>query len=174
MIKQKGIIVLILLVIVLLVAYLFYTRYGPNNVIENFDWVQPNGGAALKQVSVNFDGSVIWGVNSGNDIFYTTNNGITGYTVPNPAAKLKQVSVSGNGEVQWGVYYNGWILYSETYGSGPWVGPVAGGSQLAEQVSVNNDGTIVWLVVNTNNRWHVKKTTNNTKIISKFLALNFI
>ena len=37
MIKQKGIIVLILLVIVLLVAYLFYTRYGAKNVIENFN-----------------------------------------------------------------------------------------------------------------------------------------
>ena len=37
MIKQKGIIVLILLVIVLLVAYVFYTRYGSKSVIENFN-----------------------------------------------------------------------------------------------------------------------------------------
>ena len=36
MIKQKGIIVLILLVIVLLVAYVFYTRYYKGLVKEHF------------------------------------------------------------------------------------------------------------------------------------------
>ena len=37
MIKQKGIIVLILLVIVLLVAYVFYTRNGNKSLTENFN-----------------------------------------------------------------------------------------------------------------------------------------
>ena len=37
MIKQKGIIVLILLVIVLLVAYVFYTRNGNKPLTENFN-----------------------------------------------------------------------------------------------------------------------------------------
>ena len=52
MIKQKGIIVLILLVIVLLVAYVFYTRYGPNNVIENFN--TPSILPTAQYVSVGF------------------------------------------------------------------------------------------------------------------------
>merc|ERR1712066_259555 len=98
----------------------------------------------MKYVSVNHEGSAVWGINKKNKVYYL--NGWDGKWKWMKGRYLKQVEVSGDGNHAWGVSGTGVIYYRD--------GPDGKYQRKSEttmstefsQVTVNYDGTIVLAV----------------------------
>ncbi len=125
---------------------IFNSSAGPNLGIA---WSEPNPAKRLNQISG--DGTVVWGIGTGNRAYKSDNNGITWYE-PDPAQRLKQISVGYYNNV-WAVKENGLAIKFDgstwlTPSSQPLLKQVsamfsigAWGIDLNNHVWVNVDGT---------------------------------
>jgi len=109
---------------------LHLAQVNPNNRIWN------NIDGQLVQVSVSGDGSVIWGVDEGDEIYYRY--GVDGSWTKTDG-NLKQVSVSGDGSMIWGVARNRDVYYRNGV-DGSWTKATG----KLNQVSVSGDGSAIW------------------------------
>ena len=102
-------------------------------------WIQVGGG--LKQISVSRDGSHVWGVNSGDKIYYRKGFINIFNHWRRISGRLKHVSVSGDGNHIWGyVNKRDDYIYYRNGVNGRWI-RVPGG---LSQISVSDDGNHVW------------------------------
>merc|ERR1712066_590389 len=94
----------------------------------------------MKYVSVNHEGSAVWGINKKNKVYYL--NGWDGKWKWMKGRYLKQVEVSGDGNHAWGVSGTGVIYYRDADGK---YKPRESETTM-DYVTVNYDGTSVLAV----------------------------